>query len=47
LKQAGKAKRVICLHLPEHHDIHYPAYMKLFRERIDIYLEKLALERTP
>ena len=47
LKQAGKAKRVICLHLPEHHDIHDPAYMKLFRERIDIYLEKLALERTP
>jgi predicted protein tyrosine phosphatase len=46
LKQAGKAKRVVCLHLPEHHDLQDPSYLTLFRERIDVYLEKLAPERT-
>jgi predicted protein tyrosine phosphatase len=46
LKQAGKDKRVVCLHLPEHHDLQDPAYLTLFRERIDVYLEKLAPERT-
>lgn len=45
LKQAGKVKRVVCLHLPEHHDLQDPTYRSLFRERIDVYLEKLALER--
>ncbi len=47
LKQAGKASRVVCLHLPEHHDLQDPAYLTLFRERIEVYLEKLAPERTP
>ncbi len=47
LKQAGKVKRVVCLHLPEHHDVRDPAYLALFRERIDVYLEKLAFERIP
>ena len=42
LKLAGKTKRVVCLHLPEHHDLQDPAYLTLFRERIEVYLEKLA-----
>jgi predicted protein tyrosine phosphatase len=46
LKQAGKAKRVVCLHLPEHHDLQDLSYLTLFRERIDVYLEKLSPART-
>ncbi len=47
LKQAGKSTRVVCLHLPDHHNLQDPAYLMLFRERIEVYLEKLAPERTP
>jgi predicted protein tyrosine phosphatase len=41
LKALGVKKRIICLHLPEHHDAHDPHYLTLFRERIGVYLEKL------
>jgi len=41
LKVLGVKKRIICLHLPEHHDAHDPQYLNLFRERIGVYLEKL------
>jgi len=47
LTQRTKAKRIVCLHLPEHYDLQDPAYLTLFRERIEVYLEKLAPERSP
>jgi predicted protein tyrosine phosphatase len=42
LKQTGLDKRVVCLHLPEHHDLQDPVYRELFRERIEVYLQRLA-----
>ncbi len=41
LRNAGVAKRVVCLFLPEHHDRQDPTYAALFKERVFVYLEKL------
>jgi predicted protein tyrosine phosphatase len=47
LKEIDKSKRVVCLHLPEFHDVHDPAYVQLIRERINVYLEKFGLGTGP
>jgi predicted protein tyrosine phosphatase len=44
LKTFGKAKRIVCLHLPDHHDVRDPEYVSLFRERMDVYLDRLGAE---
>jgi predicted protein tyrosine phosphatase len=46
-KPAGRTKRVVCLHLPEQYDMQDPTYLRLFRERIEVYLAKLSLEGVP
>jgi predicted protein tyrosine phosphatase len=46
LKESGLTKRVVCLHLPEHHSVEDPAFLNLFRERIEVYLQNLAPERN-
>jgi predicted protein tyrosine phosphatase len=46
LRDSALSKRVVCLHLPEHHSVEDPAFLNLFRERIDVYLQTLAPERN-
>jgi predicted protein tyrosine phosphatase len=46
LRDSALTKRVVCLHLPEHHSVEDPAFLALFRERIDVYLQKLVPERN-
>ena len=47
LKPVGRMKRVVCLHLPEQYDLQDLTYLRLFRERIEVYLGKLSLEGVP
>jgi len=36
----GIHRRFICLFLPEHHDGHDPAFLDLFRERVNLYMDR-------
>jgi predicted protein tyrosine phosphatase len=46
LKAFGKAKRIVCLHLPDHHDGRDPEYIGLFLERMNVYLDRLGTEKV-
>ncbi len=36
----GMQRRIVCLYLPERHDIRDPSYQALFHERVRVYLER-------
>jgi predicted protein tyrosine phosphatase len=45
-KSLGVTRRLICLYLPEHHDGNDPAFVALFRERVDVYLDRFGWNRN-
>ena len=45
-KALGVTRRIICLYLPEHHDVHDSAFVALFRERVGVYLDRFGWNRN-
>jgi predicted protein tyrosine phosphatase len=45
-KALGMQRRIICLFLPEHHDVRDPAFLALFSERVRVYLDRFGWNRN-
>lgn len=44
-KALGVDRRFICLFLPEYHDVRDQTYLELFRERVQVYLDRFGWSR--
>jgi predicted protein tyrosine phosphatase len=44
-KALGVERRFISLFLPEHHDVNDPAFLTLFQERVQVYLDRFGWNR--
>lgn len=42
----GMHRRIICLFLPEHHDVQDAAFLSMFHERVRTYLERFGWDRS-
>jgi predicted protein tyrosine phosphatase len=45
-KALGMQRRIVCLFLPEHHDVRDPAFLTLFHERVRVYLDRFGWNRN-
>lgn len=45
-KALGVERRFISLFLPEHHDVNDPAFLGLFQERVQVYLDRFGWNRS-